>query len=74
MSTEHTTTDDGEFRVISEERTCDNCSHAPVCTLLAGIRPMFQSWSAGDSADSEPPIELLQLAMICSLYDPIEEH
>lgn len=74
MSVEDTieTTEEGDFRVLDGSRTCANCAHAPVCTVLAGIRPMFQSWSAGDSADAEPPIELLDLALICDLYDPVE--
>ena len=66
---------DGEddWLVFSPDRSCDNCAHAPVCAILAGIRPMLQNWSAGTEPDAVAPVELYRLALICEAFLPADE-
>ena len=65
--------DSGDLRVVGADVSCENCVHAPVCTLLAGIRPMLQSWSSGASDDAQPPMEITDLAVICDEFLPEEQ-
>lgn len=68
---------EGDYRVFSGDRLCENCQHAPVCTVLAGIRPMMQNWSSGmsgeDGEPTPPPIDLNEMALICSEYLPADD-
>lgn len=57
--------------VLDDSVSCTNCAHYQVCTIIAGLRPQFENWQAGDP-DDEPPIDPVTLAVICRAFHPME--
>lgn len=60
--------DEAEYRVITDDVSCENCAHQDVCGIYYGIAPMFEQWA---QRAGQPPFELVQLAAICRYYDPV---
>lgn len=60
----------GDMLLVDAEASCLKCDHFEVCAVYSGIRPMMQDWHTEDNPESEAPIDVERLALICEEYSP----